>query len=196
VHQVRPWFAGRLDFAPVVPFAGDAEYPLRGGTVEYFLDRRAAVFVFGRRLHAISLFVFRPEGLPMPTREGEQIEHDIRGFNTVVWRPAERPGAEGVRGEEVEQAVAGGHRDASGTVHYDHLYIGGGNAKTIRFRRGSRVTIISNEAGIGGRQRAEHPATAMRRGGALTRLVVVAASGWRSAAQEKSGAPPPAARPR
>ena len=36
------------------------------------------------------------------------------------------------------------------TVHYDHLYIGGGNAKAIRFDPGSRVTIISNEAGIRG----------------------------------------------
>src|SRR6058998_2775963 len=44
VHQVKPWFAGRLDFAPAVAFDGDAEFPLRGGAVGYFLDRRAAVF--------------------------------------------------------------------------------------------------------------------------------------------------------
>jgi polyphosphate glucokinase len=36
------------------------------------------------------------------------------------------------------------------TVHYDHLYIGGVNAKAIRFRPGSHVMIISNEAGIRG----------------------------------------------
>ena len=36
------------------------------------------------------------------------------------------------------------------TVHYDRLYIGGGNAKAIRFEPGARVTIISNEAGIRG----------------------------------------------
>jgi polyphosphate glucokinase len=36
------------------------------------------------------------------------------------------------------------------TVHHDHLYIGGGNANKIRFDPGSRVTIISNEAGIRG----------------------------------------------
>src|SRR2546422_6406602 len=29
VHQVKPWFAGRLDFAPAVAFDGDAEFPLR-----------------------------------------------------------------------------------------------------------------------------------------------------------------------
>jgi polyphosphate glucokinase len=36
------------------------------------------------------------------------------------------------------------------TVHFDHLYIGGGNAEAIRFRPGRDVTIISNEAGIRG----------------------------------------------
>ena len=30
-HRVRPWFEGRLEFSPVVPFGGDAEVPLRGG---------------------------------------------------------------------------------------------------------------------------------------------------------------------
>lgn len=58
-HQVRPWFTGRVDFAPRVAFGGDDEFPLRGGAVERFLDRRAAVFVYGRRLHTISLLVFR-----------------------------------------------------------------------------------------------------------------------------------------
>ncbi len=36
------------------------------------------------------------------------------------------------------------------TVHHDHLYIGGGNAKTIRFTLPTHVTIISSEAGIRG----------------------------------------------
>ena len=83
-HEVKPWFAGRLDFAPVVRFEGDAEFPLKGGAVEYFLDRRAAVLVYGRRLHTISLFVFRPEGVPLPSRG--RAERRIRGFNVVLWR--------------------------------------------------------------------------------------------------------------
>src|SRR5262245_16947161 len=31
IHQVKPWFTERIDFAPVVPFAGDADFPLGGG---------------------------------------------------------------------------------------------------------------------------------------------------------------------
>ncbi len=83
IHQVRPWFAGRLDFAPVVAFEGDAEFPLKGGTVEYFLDRQAAVFVYGHRLHTISLFVFRADGLPWP---GAGLRTAARGFSVVLWR--------------------------------------------------------------------------------------------------------------
>jgi anti-sigma factor RsiW len=92
MHQVKPWFEGRLDFAPVVPFAGDADFPLQGGAVGYFLDRRAAVFVFHRRLHAISLFVFRADGLPWPNRALEPLGKleahatATRGFNVLLWR--------------------------------------------------------------------------------------------------------------
>jgi len=92
MHQVKPWFEGRLDFAPVVGFLGDQEFPLQGGAVGYFLDRKAAVFVFQRRLHAISLFVFRAEGLPWPTRgltrvaDAEAHATVARGFTVILWR--------------------------------------------------------------------------------------------------------------
>jgi anti-sigma factor RsiW len=85
VHQVRPWFAGRLDFAPVIPFAGDAEFPLRGATVEYFGDRKAAVVVYGRRLHTITLLVFRPDGLAW-ARSGQALSTRERGFNVRLWQ--------------------------------------------------------------------------------------------------------------
>ena len=92
IHQVKPWFAGRLDFAPVVPFAGDADFPLRGGSVAYFLDRKAATFVYARRLHTITLFVFRADGLPWPTTGAEPLgrarvwSRTSRGFHELLWR--------------------------------------------------------------------------------------------------------------
>jgi anti-sigma factor RsiW len=91
IHQVRPWFAGKLDFAPVVPFGGDDEFPLQGGAVGYFLDRKAAVFVYGHRLHVISLFVFRDDGLRWPQHGLVPIgpvrayADTVRGFNSLVW---------------------------------------------------------------------------------------------------------------
>ena len=92
IHEVKPWFAGRLDFAPVVSFEGDAEFPLQGGALGYFVDRKAAVFVYKRRLHPVSLFVFRAEGLPWPARGltsiggGAGYTSVSRGFNVILWR--------------------------------------------------------------------------------------------------------------
>jgi anti-sigma factor RsiW len=86
LHQVKPWFEGRLDFAPVVTFEGDAEFPLKGGAVGYFFDRKAAVFVYTRRLHPISLIVFRADGLRWPAGEGGVSTKDERGFAAIVWR--------------------------------------------------------------------------------------------------------------
>ena len=95
IHQVKPWFTGRLDFAPRVSFAGDADFELQGGSVGYFRDRKAAVFVFKHRLHTISLLVFRGDGLPWATggrlRVGplDVVAAVSRGFNVLLWRDGE-----------------------------------------------------------------------------------------------------------
>ena len=82
LHEVKPWFGGKLDFAPAVRFAGNDDFPLQGGAVEPFLDRRAAVFVYRRRLHTASLFVVQADGLAFPTslRTGS-----VRGFSVALW---------------------------------------------------------------------------------------------------------------
>jgi len=91
VHQVKPWFAGRVDFAPVLGFGGDDEFPLQGGAVALFLDRKAAAFEFKRRLHPITLFVFRAEGLSFPHASqpigvAQAALRTERGFHTLIWR--------------------------------------------------------------------------------------------------------------
>jgi anti-sigma factor RsiW len=87
LHEVKPWFGGKLDFAPVVSFAGNAEFPLQGGAVEPFLDRRAAVFVYKRRLHTASLFVVPADGLTFPATVRAQTIH---GFSLVLWQSGEQ----------------------------------------------------------------------------------------------------------
>src|SRR5262245_65766178 len=95
VHQVKPWFEGRLDFAPRVAFEGDTEFPLKGGAVGYFRDRKAAVFMYTRRLHPITLLVFRADGLTWPMRASEpgapaEVHRPLaRGFNVIMWRTPE-----------------------------------------------------------------------------------------------------------
>jgi anti-sigma factor RsiW len=92
IHQVKPWFAGRLDFAPVLSFSGDDEFPLEGGAIGLFVDRKAATFVFKHRLHTASLFVFRSEGLGWPLRNDVSVgalpasSTASRGFNVLLWR--------------------------------------------------------------------------------------------------------------
>lgn len=91
VHQVKPWFAGRVDFAPALGFGGDDAFPLQGGAVALFLDRKAAAFEFKRRLHPITLFVFRAGGLPWPSATLKlgttpAAMTTERGFHVVLWR--------------------------------------------------------------------------------------------------------------
>lgn len=83
-HQVRPWFEGRLDFAPPVPDLEAAGAHLRGGSVGYFLDRRAAAIHYQVRLHQVTLLVFRADGLSLPDRAGAA--RTLRGFHAVLWR--------------------------------------------------------------------------------------------------------------
>jgi anti-sigma factor RsiW len=91
IHQVKPWFSGRLDFAPAVAFDGDTEFVLQGGSVGYFVDRKAAIFVYKLRLHTISVLVFRANGLPWPSGSlqigNERAEiSTVRGFHAVLLR--------------------------------------------------------------------------------------------------------------
>jgi anti-sigma factor RsiW len=91
-HTVKPWFAGRIDFAPVVNFEGDSEFSLQGGSIAYFIDRKAAVYHYRCRLHVLSLFVFRADGLAWPFGGFRSLEsksplaQSSRGFNTLLWR--------------------------------------------------------------------------------------------------------------
>jgi len=92
IHQVKPWFTGRLDFAPRVAFSGDADFPLVGGSIGYFRDRKAAVFVFHRRLHTITLLVLPAAGLGWPEKDLTRVgrlsvaEASSRGFSVLLWR--------------------------------------------------------------------------------------------------------------
>ena len=94
IHQVKPWFAGRLDFAPAIAFDGDDKFQLKGGSVGYFVDRKAAVFIYKLRLHTISLLVFPAEGLPwiagtVPVGPRRATLSSVRGFHVLLLRNAD-----------------------------------------------------------------------------------------------------------
>lgn len=94
IHRVKPWFAGKVAFAPVLDFSGDEEFPLQGGAIALFVDRKAATFVFKHRLHLERVFVFRSQDLSFPARapgdraigQRSAASAASRGFNVLLWQ--------------------------------------------------------------------------------------------------------------
>jgi anti-sigma factor RsiW len=79
IHNVKPWFTGRIDFVPPVSFVGDDEFKLRGGELAVFAGHKAAAFVYQRRLHTISLLLW-PDAAAR-----SRDETTSRGFHVITW---------------------------------------------------------------------------------------------------------------
>ena len=80
-HTVKPWFAGRVDFAPRVVALDSVGFPLIGGRVAYVDRHPAAAVVYGRRKHFINLFEWREPG-----RDAAPSAHAISGYSLLDWR--------------------------------------------------------------------------------------------------------------
>ena len=82
-HTVKPWFNGRIDFAPMVGDLTSAGFSLVGGRVEIVDGRRIAALVYKRREHVINVFTW-------PTTEPAQgiRQIAIKGYNVLTWSVA------------------------------------------------------------------------------------------------------------
>ena len=78
-HMVKPWFAGKLPFAPPVPELADAGDALVGGRVEYLEHQRVAALVYQHGNHVINVFVWprTGNGISLPA------ESSIDGYRVV-----------------------------------------------------------------------------------------------------------------
>jgi anti-sigma factor RsiW len=80
-HTVKPWFAGKVAFAPPVPDLAAEGYPLAGGRLDYIAGRPVAAIVYTRRAHTINVFVSPDDaGRPVPPA----VRRD-RGYTVVTW---------------------------------------------------------------------------------------------------------------
>ena len=79
-HTVKPWFAGKLDFAPNVADFTTQGYPLVGGRLDYVDRHNVAAIVYHHRLHTINLYEWpERDHTAAPalsvSREGYQLLH-------------------------------------------------------------------------------------------------------------------------
>lgn len=85
-HTVKPWFSGRLNYAPPVEDFAAQGFALLGGRIEVFDGEPVAALVYRRKQHLVNLYV-------MPTRQagrlGARSEARHNGFNLAARRDGE-----------------------------------------------------------------------------------------------------------
>ncbi len=80
-QTVKPWFDGKLDFAPPVKNLATAGFPLLGCRLDYLDRRRVAAMVYGHATHPIDLYTWPEAGGDIaPTT----LKKD--GYTLVYWR--------------------------------------------------------------------------------------------------------------
>jgi anti-sigma factor RsiW len=81
-HTVKPWFDGKLNFAPPVLDLKDQGYPLAGGRLDYLENRTVAVLVYHRALHSINLYIWPAADNGISPVHGRSIQ----GYSVLSWK--------------------------------------------------------------------------------------------------------------
>lgn len=79
-HTVKPWFNGRLDYAPPVVDLASRGFPLSGGRVDYVDGRRVAVLTYHAGGHPIDLYLF-----PAGGGAAELVTRSDAGYALATW---------------------------------------------------------------------------------------------------------------
>ncbi len=84
-HTVKPWFTGKLDYAPPVHDLAAAGYPLIGGRLDVIGGQNVAALIFRHGKHVINLFVF-PEGRAPQVNCNPAVGFNVEGWNAEGMR--------------------------------------------------------------------------------------------------------------
>ena len=80
-HTVKPWFDGKIDFAPEVRDLSTDGFPLVGGRLDYLDGKTVAALVYQRNKHPINLFITPA----LTSRNTSPTAISQRGYNIVTW---------------------------------------------------------------------------------------------------------------
>jgi anti-sigma factor RsiW len=80
-HTVKPWFDGKIDFAPPVKDFAEQGFPLQGGRLDVVHGRTIAALVYGRRKHVVNIFIWPTSEKDAAPQSGSQ-----QGYNWIEWR--------------------------------------------------------------------------------------------------------------
>jgi anti-sigma factor RsiW len=81
-HTVKPWFDGKLDFAPPVQDLAADGYPLAGGRLDYLEKRTVAVLIYYRGLHVINLYISPAEDNGSSAVDAQTVQ----GYSVLSWK--------------------------------------------------------------------------------------------------------------
>jgi anti-sigma factor RsiW len=79
-HTVKPWFNGKLDYAPPVVDLTAVGFPITGGRLDYINGKSVAVVIYHHNKHPINLYVW-------PNTSSDSAVHTIarKGYTLVHW---------------------------------------------------------------------------------------------------------------
>jgi len=80
-HTVKPWFDGKIDFAPDVHDFAMSGFPLVGGRLDYLDGKNAVALVYQRNKHPINVFI------TPAIKSGDTPSSSLiyRGYNVLSW---------------------------------------------------------------------------------------------------------------
>ncbi|WP_394778917.1 anti-sigma factor family protein [Undibacterium sp.] len=87
-HTVKPWFTGKLDFAPPVYDFAPQEYPLAGGRLDYVGQRTVAALIYRHKRHVLNLYIW-PSASQSVSAQATAPQHLARqGYQLLHWTQA------------------------------------------------------------------------------------------------------------